>query len=248
MFFLAACKDGPILSSYQPVLPELPPHWKGILGEPHWRLEWIDENGIRKELEIAANRDTPGLTPIQEWSSPVLAWPFWPEWNLLPGIMRPAGAIFPWDIKSGAGKIILTWRGGVEAVFWKELAAAERTSQAAYGRLPWYFDWPRFRELLESGSIAETVRDDLWLADWKEIGRKTVLSGFDRRRIVSKTFTEFSISNTGGRWIGSSPFAQPLESSPDGKLTLRVTDVPDSWVSTEGILKCSRAGYVFYSH
>ena len=240
---LFACKDNPIPSSNRPVLPEMPSHWKEILGEPHWRLEWIDESGNWQSGDLYSGSEAPGLSLVQEWSNPVLAWPFWPEWNLLPGTMRPAGAIFPWD--KATKQIILSWKGGVEAVFWKELAIAERASAAAYKRLPWYFDWPRFRELLESDNVSEAIREDPWLADWKEIARKTVLSGFDRRRISPRAFSNFSIPHLSGGWIGSSPFADPVDLSPDGPLVLSVTDVPDTWVSPQGILKCSKAGYVF---
>ncbi|MDR0475627.1 MAG: hypothetical protein LBH43_18385 [Treponema sp.] len=36
-------------------------------------------------------------------------------------------------------------------------------------RIPWYFDWPRFRELMDSSDIPEEVRLDPWTADWKTI-------------------------------------------------------------------------------
>ena len=240
---LTGCDNGPIRSSYVPVLPELPQHWKEILGEPNWRLEWVDETGTWKECDVQAGRVAPGLSLVQEWSTPVLAWPFWPGWNLTPGMMRPSGALFPWDVSGN--KLKLGWVGGVQAVFWKELAAADRLSAASEGRLPWYFDWPRFRELLESENIPEPVRRDLWLPDWKGIALKTVQSGFDRRRIVSRGFTEISIPGLGGRWIGSSPFAPPLDAPLDGPLRLHAAVVPDTWVSSGGaLLKCSVSGWV----
>jgi hypothetical protein len=238
----AACKDGPILSSYRPVPPELPGRWNEILGEPRWRLEWIGEDGAWRKWEGETGGNVPGVSPFREWATPVLAWPFWPEKNLLPGMMRPSGAIFPWDV-SGEG-ITLSWKGGVDAVFWKELAAAERVTDAAQGRLPWYLDWPRFRELLESGNIPEAVRLDPWLPDWKEIARKTVQSGFDRRRVVPRKLTEFPVPGVDGTWVGSSPFALPLRASPDTPLLLYVWGVPDTWVSSKGMLRCSTSGYV----
>jgi len=186
--FLSACEAGPVHSSYRPVLPELPPHWEELLGEPHWRLEWVAEDGRWREREMVNSRDAPGLALFREWATPVLAWPFWPERGLIPGMMKPCGAIFPWD--ASGEKITLGWKGGVEAFFWKELASADFSSAAARGRFPWYFDWPRFRDLLyESGNVPETVSRDPWLADWNSIAQKTVQSGFDRRRIVAQSFT-----------------------------------------------------------
>jgi hypothetical protein len=121
--------------------------------------------------------------------------------------------------------------GGVDAFFWKE-------------RLPWYFDWPRFRGLFEGEAINEIVRQDPWLADWRDISRRTVQSGFDRRRIVPRVLTKLSIPGLDGYWIGSSPFAEPLETEEGGPLLLMVTDVPDTWVSSGAVLKCSTSGWV----
>ena len=242
LVLLFSCKDGPIRTGYKPVLPRLPPDWEELLGEPNWRLEWISEDGIWKEHEARPGSKMPELSLIQEWTTPVLAWPYWPELHLPKGVMRPSGALFPWDV-SGA-KLYLTWKGAIDAVFWKELASAERSTSAALGRLPWYFDWPRFRELMESENIAEAVREDPWLADWNDIGSRTVQSGFDRRRIVSRAFTDLAIPGIGGLWIGSSPFAPPVDADPAGPLLLNVSGVPDTWVSDAGILKCSTAGWV----
>ena len=238
-----ACENGSVRSFYQPVLPKLPPHWEEILGDAHWRLEWVGEDGSWREKHISDSRELPELSLIQEWTTPVLAWPFWPEWDLLPGMFRPCGALFPWDA-SGA-KLKLGWKGGVDAFFWKELAAADYSIDTAKKRLPWYFDWPRFRELLyESGNVPEPVRSDPWLPDWKSIAQKTVQSGFDRRRIVARSSTELAIPSLSGRWIGSSPFAAPIYAAPGAPLLLPATDVPDVWVSSLGVLKCSASGWV----
>ena len=244
---LFACENGPISASYRTVLPEPPEHWKEILGEPHWRLEWIGEGGVWLERELSPGQVSSGISLIAEWATPVLAWPFWPERELLPGMMRPAGAIFPWD--SSGQKLSLSWEGGIAAFFWKELAMAERPpapmSASEARRLPWYFDWPRFGELLKSENISEAVREDLWLADWKDIAQRTVQSGFDRRRIAPKRFSGIIIPGMGGRWIGSSPFALPLDSAADGSLHLNVSDTTDTWVSSGGILKGSNAGWIW---
>ena len=241
---LAGCDDGPIPSSNMPVLPELPRHWKEILGEPNWRFEWVGEDGDWQKLDTAPGKDAPDLSLPTEWTSPVLAWPFWPALDLPPGVMRPAGALFPWD---GGDRLNLSWRGGVDAVLWKELAAAERATSAAGGRLPWYFDWPRFRELMESENVPAAVREDPWLADWEAIAGKTIQSGFDRRRIVARKFSELSIPYLGGRWTGSSPFAPLLEVSGEDSLVLKVSSSVDTWVSSQGILKCSTSGWVLRS-
>ena len=244
LVLLAACKDGPILSSYRMVLPELPRHWEEILGAAHWRLEWVGAGGSWMEEDVPPGREAPELSPVPEWTTAVLAWPYWPARDLKAGMMRPAGALFPWD--SSGGELTLGWRGGVEALFWKELAIADRSTAASEGRLPWYFDWPRFRELLyESGDSGGALFQDPWLPDWKAIAQKTVQSGFDRRRIVSRNFTEITVPGFGGRWIGSSPFAPPLDVPEGGSLCLNITDRAEIWISSGGILKCSTSGWVW---
>jgi hypothetical protein len=242
VIFIVGCGEGLNQASYQPLLPPIPPHWQLILGEPHWRLEWLNENGAWETWDGSPGSKPPFMYLISEWTTPVLAWPFWPGRNLLPGIMRPAGALFPWD--ASGGNLKLSWRGGVDAFFWKELAAAERVTEAGERRLPWYFDWPRFRELFEGDVISEVIRNDPWLADWRDISHRTVQSGFDRRRIAARKFTEVVIPGLGGYWIGSSPFAEPLYLTPDDPLILNVSDAADTWVSSRVVLRCSTAGWV----
>jgi len=242
VILLAACGSGPGRSAYRPHLPVIPGCWQEILGEPHWRLEWIGEEGVWKDWEGPAGSEPPLLSPVVEWTTPVLAWPFWPEAGLSPGVMRPGGALFPWDARDGS--LRLSWEGGVDAVFWKELAAADRSSEASQGRLPWYFDWQRFRKLLESGDVPDELRRDPWLADWREIAGKTVESGFDRRRIVSRRLTEVAVPGLDGSWVGASPFTPPLEAPPGGPLVLMAAAAPDTWVSLTGVLRCSTLGWV----
>ena len=240
--FILGCGGDLNQVSYQPVLPDMPPHWREVLGEPHWRLEWLEEGGVWQNWEGAPRSKPPGIPLISEWTTPVLAFPFWPERDLFPGAMRPAGALFPWD--ASGGMINLSWKNGVDAFFWKELAIAERTTQAADGRIPWYFAWPRFRELMESDNISEAVRNDPWLADWRNISQRVVQSGFDRRRIAERSFAEIVIPDLEGFWVGSSPFAEPLEAEPGEPLLVYAPDVPDTWVSSGAILKCSADGWV----
>ena len=236
------CDSSPVRQSCLPVLPELPSHWEDVLGEPLWRVQWIDSTGSWRKWE-GPGSELPDLSLPCEWTTPVVAWPFWPRRSLIPGMMRPSGAFFPWDLQGN--ELILSWKGGVEAVFWRELA--EASDSEAERRLPWHFDWIRFRELLESEDVPESVRLDPWLVDWKELGKKTVKSGFDRRRIRPRNFSGLEVPGLEGRWIGSSPFAPPLDAAEDGLLCLQVTESVATWVSSGGILKCSTLGWVYVS-
>jgi hypothetical protein len=238
---LAGCEGDSLNSSQRPDLPVLPEGWNEILGEPHWRLEWLGQDGAWMECYLSPGEEIPAISLIQEWATPVLAWPFWPGWDLIPEIMRPAGALFPWD--AAGDRLELSWRGGAEAVFWKEMAAA-KTEDVPDSRLPWLFDWPRFREILEGDEIPEAVSEDFWLVDWKDLAKRTVQSGFDRRRIKSMKLTEVEIPNLEGFWAGSSPFATPIEAPPGGPLCLEVAATVGTWVSANAVLKCSIDGWV----
>jgi hypothetical protein len=241
---LAGCEDAQqIRSFYKPVLPALPDGWSDVLGAAHWRVEWIGEEGSWHNWEGKQGAEVPPLSLIQSWTTPVLAWPFWPELGLNSGIMRPCGALFPWD--TYGENLVLSWEGGVDAVFWKELAAVKRQDNAKDERFPWLFDWPRFREIMKEQDISDAVRQDPWVVDWKDVGRKTVESGFDRRRIKTMKFTTIEIHLPEGRWLSSSPFAPVLEALPGRPLTLEVTDAVGVWVSSGGILKCSTSGWIY---
>ena len=243
---MAACSNHSIFSNYTPILPELPAHWEEMLGLPHWQLEWLDENGLWKKMEILPGYPAPELPLVQEWSSPIFAWPYWPSKNLMPQMMKPAGGIFPWDV-SGT-KIHLSWRGGIDAIFWKELSIAERNSTASFTRLPWYFDWPRFRELLLNGNISEAVRENPWLIDWKDIAQRTVDSGFFTSRLSPPSQNILSIPGLGGLWIGSSPFSYPLRVNPEGPLIIPASARPDTWVSASGILRVINMDWVYINN
>ena len=242
MIFLAACNHGPVREKYSIILPELPGIWLEILGQPHWRLEWLNPGG--KWADWEGKENFPELPLMQEWTTPVLAWPYWPEKGLHPGFMNPAGALFPWDISGN--RLALSWKGGTDAFYWRELALNIniRTSSGT-PRLPWYFDWPRFRELMESENIPAEVREDPWIADWKEIAFKTAESGFDRRRIKAAARTALSIPNPGGTWVGYSIFSGPTETGEDGSLRLTVRETPETWVSEYGLLRCQKNAWIF---
>jgi hypothetical protein len=150
--------------------------------------------------------------------------------------------LFPWD--TSGENLVLSWEGGIDAVLWKELAAVKR-QDTKDERFPWLFDWPRFREIMESEDISDVVRQDPWVVDWKEVGRKTVESGFDRRRIKTMKFTAIEIPLIDGRWLSSSPFAPVLEPASGKPLALEVSDAVGVWVSAKGILKCSTSGWIY---
>lgn len=234
--FLSAC--GPAGSSYRVALPALPPAWLETLGVPEWRLEWINPEGVRQSQALRADA-APEIQVLTEWATPVTAYPFWPNRGIPPGLMRPAGGIAPFDL--AGEQIRLSWRAGVEAALYQELAVQNASADGSQ-RHPRHFNWPRFRELLASAEN-ETIRKDPWTADWKKIAEKIAQSGFDRRRItpMPRKLRQIPVSFT-GIWIGVSPFADPVYQ--DADLTLPVCATPETYFSAAGVLRCTENAWI----
>jgi hypothetical protein len=150
--------------------------------------------------------------------------------------MRPAGGIFPFDIRRG--RLVLSWRGGPEAWVYRELAAAgDEAGEKAALRRPGLFDWPRFRELWEGETLPKEVRDDPWTVDWSAFSLKVLQSGFDRRYIKAEERRELPVPGLGGPWARSSPFGGLLSPDTGGLLRLPVGNRAETFVSREGILR-----------
>jgi len=241
--FLNSCGGGLTDSSFALELPALPQAWEDVLGSPCWRIEWVNGDG-RKEALTVRGKGGWNISPPQTWVSAVLAFPFWPEKGLVPGIFKPAGAIFPYD--ASGGNLVLSWQGGVDAVLYWEMArvcGGTGREPAEDTRLPMNFNWPRFRRLFADPSLNAEVRADPWLADWAGIAAKIVKSGFDKRRLVPEARNALEVQVGPGPWIGVSPFAAPLlfETVP----VFPVRPTADTWVSWEGVLRCNSEAWIF---
>ena len=220
--------------------PQLPEFWVTFLGEPHWRVEWLNSDG-RKQIADILSGSSMEIELPNTWTNPVTAWPYWPDRSLYQGVFKPAGALFPFD--AAKDRLRLSWKGGLDTVFYWELALANMEKSS---KLPAYFDWPRFRELLNSETLNEAVRYDPWLADWRSIAEKTMSSNFDQRRLVPETAEFLPISVPAGIWYSSSPFSEPLRFSEEELPAFPVRSGINVWVSSDGILRCNGKAWVFY--
>jgi hypothetical protein len=225
-------------STYTVELPQIPQTWANLLGEPLWRLEWLDSDGQRQTADISGNSLKIKLPVI--WTNPVTAWPYWPEKNIIPGFMKPAGALFPFDVSGGL--LPITWEAGVDAVFYWELAFANDDNLS---KIPTNFDWPRFRELFEMEVLNEAVLKDPWLVDWRGVAERTIGSNFDRRRLVPQAVVSVNIPVSSGTWYGTSPFAEPLHFEEGELPVFPVRPGINVWISGEGILRCNGNTWVF---
>jgi hypothetical protein len=230
-------------SSYVLALPDAPEPWISLLGPPNWRLEWLDPGGKRQTADILPGQSVKIELPVT-WANPVTAWPYWPGRNIIPGLFKPAGALFPFDVSGET--LRLSWEAGPDTVFYWELAFAN--NERNYSKIPANFDWLRFRELFTSGDLNEAVRKDPWLVDWRSAAEKTTASNFDRRRLVPEAAESTAIPVHSGPWHGASPFAQPLSFAENEPRVFPVRPGLNVWISQEGILRVSGKTWVFLNH
>ncbi|MCL2196776.1 MAG: hypothetical protein FWB77_04095 [Treponema sp.] len=232
---LISCTDR-FPSSYKLEFPETPESWVSLLGEPHWRLEWIDASG-QKQTGLYLPRGSQNTIEIEipvTWTNPVTAWPYWPEYNLFAGVFKPAGALFPFDVNGSY--LCLSWEAGPDAVFYWELSLANDGNLL---KIPANFDWIRFRELFSNRTLDEDVCEDPWLPDWRYIAEKTITSNFDRRRITAETAVSLPIPVFEGLWYGASPFAKPILAEKSEIPAFPVRSGVNVWISGSGILRVS---------
>jgi len=235
---LGSCADR-FSSGYVLELPEVPEPWVSLLGQPGWRIEWFDSGGGKKIMDIPQGSGMEIEIPVT-WANPVTASPYWQNYNLNPGLFKPAGAIFPFD--ANGSRLCLSWEGGADAVFYWELLLAERQGNS---NLPGNFDWPRFRALFKEGTLSEEVCENPWLVNWRSVAEKTALNGFDRRRLVSETAVYKTFPVPSGSWYGTSPFSKPLVFEEGELPAFPVSSGINVWISSEGILKVNGDVWVF---
>ncbi|MCL2252322.1 MAG: hypothetical protein FWC12_10485 [Treponema sp.] len=235
---LASCMDR-FPSKYALELPSLPEAWVSILGEPHWRVEWVSTNG-QKQIADFPHKIVSGIEieiPVT-WVNAVTAYPYWNDFNIFPAAFKPAGAIFPFDARKN--RLHLSWEAGYDSVFYWELAAAQKESHS-----PADFDWQRFRELFQSDVLSEAVLEDPWVVNWRNLAERTSESNFDRRRIVSEAAESKQIPVPAGLWYGTSPFAKPLFFADNEPPVFPVRPGINIWISEKGILRISGNTWVF---
>ncbi|MDR0710383.1 MAG: hypothetical protein LBF77_09985 [Spirochaetaceae bacterium] len=258
---LASCAEPVIVPAYRVSFPEPPAVWTEALGPPSWELYWVDSRGA---LQSARHPEGggPRVELAQNRATPLLARPFWPE--VLPagrqtdgqipiGVMKSAGAVFPFDADGGI--IRLSWEGGVSAGFYLALARARLALgdgttggvSPADKRRPEWFDWPRFRALLGNDGLPEEVREDPWLVDWDAVAAKTVESGWNSRRIRAVERTPFTVTiPADGPWFGTSPFAPARSWKAGDRVEIPAREIPEFLLSPDGYLQYTKSDYIWH--
>jgi len=249
-FIFSACGEiSP--SEYILHFPKAPQSWLFVLNAPpHWRVEWLDTAGRKQTADITPFQPIKIEIPVT-LANPVTAWPYWPEYNLIPGFFKPAGALFPFDVKDGV--LCLSWEAGPDTIFYWELIYANNQNQS---RIPANFDWQRFRELFISGALREAVREDPWLVNWQSVAKSTASGNFDTRRLIPETSEQKLITldavlpvrrqeEKSSLWYGTSPFSTPLFFAKGEPAVFPVRPGINVWISEDGILRVNGNVWVF---
>jgi hypothetical protein len=255
--FFSGCKADLLDTRYTLELPALPPAWEELFGIPCWRIEWLNPGGEAETLMWKGTGEsarTPEISLPQTRAAAVSALPFFPDRGIQAGLLRPAGAVFPFDVpadvstgKSSLPVLRLSWQGGVDAVLYRELgiAAAHYDGSSSQSvRLPQNLDWPRFRELFSDPDISDKVRTDPWTVDWKTAADKIIRSGFNKRYITGEETTEIQVPAGPGPWIGSSPFVSPLFFDERAAPSFPAGENTSIWFSDAGILKVNKTAWI----
>ena len=238
VLLLAGCRNH-LSSSCTLALPAVPDAWTTLLGQPCWRIEWIDPDGQFQRKDILPGEGL-AVELAVTWANPVTAWPYWPNHNLYPGGFKPAGGFFPYEVSGG--RLRLSWEAGPDTVFYWELARyASQTLEdnPDTTKIPANFDWLRFRELFTTGILTDPVCKDPWLVDWGSVAERTISANFDRRRLVPENTEPTAIPVPAGTWYGTSTFADPLFFAEGESPVFPVRQGVNIWVSEAGILRVS---------
>jgi len=236
---LACCGDRLTSGQYTLEFPQTPQAWVSLLGEPHWRVEWLAPDGRKQTADILPGGSLQVELPAT-WTNPVSAWPYWPGHSLIAGLFMPAGALFPFDVSGDS--LCLSWEAGPDSVFYWELANFAGQDKT---KIPANFDWLRFRELLQSEDINAAVKQDPWLVDWRFVAEKTIEANFDRRRLVPQAADSMNIPVPSGPWYASSPFADPLSFAEGEPPSFQVRPGLNVWICGEGVLRVNGKTWVF---
>jgi len=216
-------------------MPEFPPVYGEILGPAKWHIEWVGADGFISSAETEQNSYSASL--LEGFATAIIAYPYLGD--VPKGIVKPCGAIYPLDIEGG--EIKLSWKGGVDAFFYFELAKHSNPK-----RLPQNFNWINFRLLWTEAKLPEAILSDPWAADWELIAEKTSLAGFRSSLIAVKPSKKLSVTvPEDGPWVGSSPLAGELDWEKGKTIDIGVDNGTSYYFCPGGILKCIDSAWVF---
>jgi hypothetical protein len=172
-------------------------------------LAYADGTGVMQRLLVAGWESGQVIDCAKEGNAPVLAYPMLPSEGDpgTPGMLRPAGGIFPGSAfdQQGAPAIELTWADGAVARVSGELRSAGLDTSL--------FNFTRL-----AGEMRE--RQDPWDLDLESMVQEIVSGEFDIYDVDPLPCRDVRLAVGTGAWVMESPFRAPAASDAGGILSL----------------------------
>jgi hypothetical protein len=205
---LASCALGPA-ARLEVQLPPLPDPWLAAFPRVDCVLGYTDASGETQWLRVEGWKSGTIIECSKEGNTPVLAYPVLPSAPdpPQPGMLRPAGGVFPDAAKAcrGALTIELTWKDGAAACVAQELRRAG-------------LDTSLFNMTRLAGVLREKV--DPWDFDLGTIVQKIASGDFDVYDIDALALRDVPVDAGAGSWVMESPFRGATVSDAGGVLNL----------------------------
>lgn len=125
---LSSCSILETAQTVAVLVPAPPPIWQVAFPNLAFRITARDGTGSLVDALAPDWREPAVIACAHEVNRPVLAWPFVPSGPhpVAAGVLRPAGGLFPRDLRSWNGEVVLElrWEDGAAAVVLDRAAAA----------------------------------------------------------------------------------------------------------------------------
>ena len=160
--------------------------------------------GVPADRELTVECSKAGNSPLLAYPAGV---PGEETGGLPPGLLRPAGALYPLDLDTGSPEptIHLTWQEGPLAVLVSRLAAIGMD-------IP-LLNTVRLKERFE-------LQEDPWNLDVDSMATELASGKFTAYDVDCLPLREVSLASSPGRWFRESPLSAPVDASESGELTL----------------------------
>jgi hypothetical protein len=197
---LCACSAFGPEQEVRVLLPAPPVHWQIAFPRLAFSVKARDSRGSQQEVIVQDWRHAVQIECARALNEPILAWPFVgdgaPPAGVCPGVLRPAGGLFPLCLRDFDGAVVveLTWEGGASALVVDRVAAAGG-------------DVSRFNAARLCAYLQKEA--DPWLVDLDSVAQKIAQGDFTAWDIDPLPARDARASVGPGSWFLESPFALP---------------------------------------
>jgi hypothetical protein len=191
------------------ILPAAPSVWLDELGELRFSLVYPGWDGRLTRTEVMTAGSPVRVSCSKRGNSPVLAYPWCAGAGSAAAFaaLRPAGGLFPRDLRQGAAglELVLSWEDGAAAEVFRAL-----------------FEGGIDTELVNGDRLARLLEDtpDPWEWNLESIVSDIAEGDFTAYDIDRLPSRDVRLPAPQGAWFMESPFYPVLATGPDGRLFL----------------------------